>query len=68
MPNISLCKSLFDAIGVITQCFLWKNGTIKRGGKKTECKGTSGTVLGKSIKKNQCVSLTALFSTLVAFS
>lgn len=34
MPNISLCKSLFDAIGVITQCFLWKNGTIKRGGKK----------------------------------
>lgn len=30
MPNLSLCKSLFDAIGVITQCFLWKNGTIKR--------------------------------------
>lgn len=56
MPNLSLCKSLFDAIGVITQCFLWKNGTIKRveilwGGKKTECKGTSGTVLGKSIKE-----------------
>lgn len=30
MPNVSLCKRLFDAIGVITQCFLWKNGTIKR--------------------------------------